>query len=277
MRHLEGSFTGSDAMQLFYQCWLPEDEPRAVLAIVHGIGEHGGRYSNLVNHLVPRDIGVYALDLRGHGRSPGKRGALDGWDQFVGDVDAFVQLVRREEPQTPLFLMGHSMGGLIVASYLLDRQAGLQGAVLSSPLLEEANVSAVLKQMVKLLNRVRPGFAFDSGLDPKSISRDPAEVQRYVDDPLVHSQVTVRLGSEMLRMLPLAHARAGQITLPLLVYHGEGDLLVPIGGSQRFHTEVGSPDRVFRSYPGGYHELHNDIDRQRVLTDLHSWLERHID
>ncbi|MFN2167342.1 MAG: serine aminopeptidase domain-containing protein, partial [Anaerolineae bacterium] len=82
---------------------------------------------------------------------------------------------------------------------------------------------------------------------------------------------------EMLRMLPLVHAQAGQITLPLLIYHGEGDLLVPIGGSQRFHTEVGSPDRVFRSYPGGYHELHNDIDRQRVLTDLHSWLERHID
>ncbi len=277
MQHQEGTFTGSGELELYYQCWLPFEPPRAVLAIVHGIGEHGGRYNHVVDRMVPCDIAVCAMDLRGHGQSPGKRGALERWDQYVEDVGAFLDAVRENYPDQPLFLMGHSMGGLICALYLEENQDGLAGAVLSAPLLAQANVPGLLKRAVRIVARVAPGVGFGATVDPSIISRDPAEVQRFVADPLIHRQATARLGSELLRVLPLAHKRAGNVTLPLLIYHGDDDQLVPVSGSQRFSSAVASPDRVFRIYPGGYHELHNDLNRNQVLDMLHAWLERHID
>jgi alpha-beta hydrolase superfamily lysophospholipase len=277
MQHQEGTFAGSDGLQLYYQCWLPFESPRAVLAIVHGIGEHGGRYNYVVDRMVPCDIAVCAMDLRGHGQSPGKRGAVDRWDQYVEDVGAFLDAVRKNYPNQPLFLMGHSMGGLICALYLEENQDGLAGAVLSSPLLAQANVPGLLKRAVRIVAKVAPGVGFSATVDPSIISRDPAEVQRFVSDPLIHREATVQLGSELLRVLPLAHKQAGNVTLPLLIYHGDDDQLVPVSGSQRFSSAVASSDRVFRIYPGGYHELHNDLNRDQVLGMLHAWLERHID
>ncbi|MCB9139897.1 MAG: lysophospholipase [Caldilineaceae bacterium] len=276
MRHITGELAASHAATLFYQSWRPEDEPRAVLILIHGFGEHGGRYNYLVDYLVPRGYAVYALDLYGHGRSPGQRGGLSEWEQYVQDADALVNLVKREEPNLPRFIMGHSMGGLIVASYLLDHQAGLNGAVLSAPLLEEANVSPLIKTAMKLLNRVTPGLSLSTSLDAGAISREPEEVLRYQQDSLNHDKASVRLGNEMLRMAPEVHRRAGEIVLPLLIYHGEGDQLVPISGSRRLADEVGSTDCTFVAYPGGYHELHNDLDRATVLADLYGWLERHL-
>ena len=157
MQHQEGTFTGSGELQLYYQCWLPFEPPRAVLAIVHGIGEHGGRYNHVVDRMVPCDIAVCAMDLRGHGQSPGKRGALERWDQYVEDVSAFLDTVRENYPDQPLFLMGHSMGGLICALYLEENQDGLAGAILSSPLLAQANVPGLLKRAVRIVAKVAPG------------------------------------------------------------------------------------------------------------------------
>lgn len=277
MQHEEGTFKGVGDLTLFWQAWLPDESPRAVLAIVHGFGEHCGRYRHLVDYLVPRGFAVYGFDLRGHGRSEGQRGAINSWDEYREDVVRFLQLVRESQPDSPLFLMGHSMGGLIVSNYAVIDQSGLTGVILSSPLLAQPHVAPLLRAASKILSKIRPNMSFDAGVNASTISRDPAEVKRYVDDPLVHSKATPRFSTEMDKTIAWTQSHAGQLTIPLLVIHGDADQLVPIAGSQRFYRNAGSTDKIFKVYPGGYHESINDIHRDQVLADIHAWLERHLD
>jgi alpha-beta hydrolase superfamily lysophospholipase len=277
MQHEEGTFTGTGDLSLVWQAWLPDEPPRAVLVIVHGFGEHCGRYRHLVDYLVPRGFAIYGFDLRGHGRSEGQRGAINSWDEFREDVARFLHLVREAQPDSPLFLMGHSMGGLIVSNYAVNDQSGLTGVILSSPLLAQPHVAPLLHAASRVLSKIRPNMSFDAGVDASAISRDPAEVKRYVDDPLVHSKATPRFSTEMDKTIAWTQERASQLTVPLLVIHGDADQLVPIAGSQRFYRNASSADKIFKVYPGGYHESINDIHRDQVLADIHAWLERHLD
>lgn len=276
MEHREGTFSGYGGLSLYYQCWRPEGVPRAVLVIVHGFGEHSGRYMNVVNHLVPRGIAVYALDHRGHGRSPGPRGHIQSWEEFREDVRAFVRKVSEMEPGLPLFLMGHSMGGLIVLEYALHHPEGLRGVIASGPALAQVGISPALMTLARLLSRLWPRFGLNTGLDATSISRDPEVVAAYQADPLVHSIGTARLGTEMSQAMRWTHEHAREWRLPLLILHGGADRLVPPEGSRRFFENVPIADKERIEYEGGYHEPHNDIHRDQVLADLERWLERHL-
>lgn len=276
MNHAEGTFHGFGGLQLYYQCWRPDGEPRAVLAIVHGFGEHSGRYMNVVNHLVPRGYAIYSFDHRGHGRSPGQRGHINSWEEFRQDVRAFLQMVSAQEPGRPLFLMGHSMGGLIVLEYALHYPEGLNGVIASGPVLAQVGISPVLMMVARLLSRIWPRFATNSGLDATAISRDPEVVAAYRADPLVHSTATARLGTEMGRATLWTHEHASEWRLPLLILHGGADRLVPPEGSRRFYENVPVADKERYEYEGGYHEPHNDVNRAQVLADLERWLERHL-
>jgi alpha-beta hydrolase superfamily lysophospholipase len=247
-----------------------------VLVIVHGFGEHSGRYMNVVNHLVPKGYAIYALDHRGHGRSPGPRGYINSWEEFREDVRAFVRRVAEREMGRPLFLMGHSMGGLIVLEYALHYPEGLKGVVASGPALAQVGVSPALMGMARVLSRIWPRFAMDTGLDATSISRDPEVVAAYQADPLVHSIGTARLGTEMTRAMLWTHEHAREWQLPLLIIHGSADRLVPPEGSHRFFENVPVADKEHIEYEGGYHEPHNDTHRAQVLADLERWLERHL-
>lgn len=287
MQHEEGTFKGVDDLSLFWQAWSPDEAPRALLVLVHGFGEHCGRYNYLVDYLAPRGIAVYGFDQRGYGRSAGKPGTIRSWDEYRADLRIFLQMVSDLHPDLPLILMGHSMGGLVVASYMVEDytvedfvvedQSGLAGVILSSPLLAKPNVSPVLHTASKILSRVAPGRIFDVGVDAQAISRDPAEVKRYVDDPLVHSKATPRLSTEMDKTIVSTQANAGQLTCPLLIFHGDSDQIVPITGSKHFYRNAGSADKIFKIYSGGYHESINDIDRDQVLADIHAWLEHHLE
>jgi len=277
MQHEEGTFKGVGDLSLFWQAWLPDDAPRAVLVIVHGFGEHSGRYNYLVDYLAPRGIAIYGFDQRGYGRSAGKPGTIRSWDEYRADLRAFLQLVRDRHPNLPLILMGHSMGGLVVGSYVEADQSGLAGVILSSPLLAKPNVSPIMHTASKILSRIAPGRIFDVGVDAQAISRDPAEVKRYVDDPLVHSKATPRLSTEMDKTIVSTQAHASQLTIPLLIFHGDSDQIVPITGSKHFYRNAGSADKIFKIYPGGYHESINDVDRNQVLADIHAWIEHHLD
>ena len=275
MEHREGTFTGAGGLELVYQCWRPE-APRGVLAIVHGIGEHSGRYPNVVSYLVERGYAVYGFDQRGHGRSPGQRGHVDAFADLREDVQAFLAMVSSAEPGRPLFLMGHSLGGLIVLNYVLYHPEGLQGVIASGPALAQTGVSPFLMSLARFLSRIWPRFSLDTNLDATAISRDQAVVAAYQHDPLVHSKATARLGAEMAAAMEWTQAHAADLHLPLLILHGGADRLVPPEASRVFFENVTFADKERHEYEGGFHEPHNDIHHQQVMADLERWLESHL-
>ncbi len=276
MKHIESTFQGSGEVELYYQCWRPEEETRAVLVIVHGFGEHSGRYMNIVDYLVPQGYAVYGFDHRGHGRSPGKRGHINEWGELREDVQAFLRLVGNQEPDLPLFLMGHSLGGLIVLESVLRNPEGLKGVIVSGPVLGQVGVSPFLLILSRILSRLCPQFTMDVKLDATAISRDPAVVKAYQEDPLVHSKATARFGAEMNSAIVWTQAHAADWCLPLLILHGGADRLSPAEGSRIFYENVNFPDKKRHEYEGGYHEPHNDIDYEQVIKDFEQWLENHL-
>jgi alpha-beta hydrolase superfamily lysophospholipase len=276
MEHREGTFQGAGGLELYYQRWRPEEGARAALAIVHGFGEHSGRYTNVMNHLVGRGYAIYGFDHRGHGRSPGQRGYINEWGEFREDVRAFLRMVSEGEPGRPLFLMGHSLGGLIVLEYALRHPEGLRGVIASGPALGQVGISPILLTLSRILSRVWPRLSLDTRLDATAISRDPTVVRAYQEDPLVHSKGTARLGTEMSEAIEWVQAHAADLRLPLLILQGEADRLVPPEASRAFFEKVTFPDKEWRGYEGGYHEPHNDIIRDQALSDLAGWLERHL-
>lgn len=277
MEHKVDTFLGFEGIGLYHQSWRP-GQPRAVVVLVHGFGEHSDRYGNVVGALVPRGFAVHAFDLRGHGRSEGARGHIRSWREFREDVRAFLHVVREQEGEgRPLFLFGHSMGGLIVLDYALRYPDALSGVIVSGPLLAQPGVSPFLLWLSRLLSRVWPSFTIDTGLDAGALSRDPEMVRAYEEDPLVHSRASARLGTEITATIAWVMDHAPAWRLPLLVLQGEADRLVPPEGSRRFVSLVTYPDVTYREYPGGYHEPHNDVQREEVLNDLVQWLEAHLE
>ena len=276
MKQAESKFLGAGGVALYTQSWQPDNAARGALLLVHGFGEHSGRYNYLVDYLIPRGYAVYGFDLRGHGRSPGPRGHIQHWAELRDDVRAFVTTVTAAQPLTPRFLFGHSFGGLIALNYALQFPAELQGVIASAPLLAQAKLSPILILISRILQRVKPDFPVNTKIDVKTISRDPAEIQRYAQDPLVHSIGTPRLAQEIDIAIAWTQAHAAEWRLPLLLYHGGADRLVPIAGSRTFYEQVTFPDKRWIEYPGGYHESHNDLDRLSVFTNLASWLDEHL-
>ncbi len=276
MRHNESKFDGFGGLELYYQRWRPEGEPEAVLAVVHGFGEHSGRYGNVVGRFVPKGYAVYAFDLRGHGHSPGPRGYVNAWAEFREDVKRFLELVHEQEAGREVFLLGHSMGGLIVLEYVLHHPEGLAGVVASGPLLARAGVSPFLMALSKVLSGILPRLTLDTGLDATTISRDPAVVEAYVNDPLVHSLGTPRLSTELTRAIEWTQAHAAEMALPCLIVHGSADRLVPPEGGRVFYENVALNDKERQVYEGYYHEVFNDIGKEQVLAAVEAWIERHL-
>ena len=275
--HDEGIFRGAGGVELFCRSRRLERDARAVLAIVHGHGEHSGRYANVVQALVPRGYAVYGFDHRGHGRSPGRRGHIDSWAEYRGDVGAFLQLIGNREPHRPVFLMGHSMGALVALDYLLHDSKGIRGAIISGAPIEPAGVAKpALVFLSRLLSGVCPRFPLNLALGTSALSRDAAVVKAYVADPLVHGRITARWGAETLAALAWVKARAPALNIPILFIHGEADRLNRSSGSRDFFDRVPIEDKTLHVYPEMYHELHNDFGYDRVLNDLERWLERHL-
>ncbi|HEY5483738.1 MAG TPA: lysophospholipase [Propionibacteriaceae bacterium] len=273
MQHGEGRFTGAGGVELYYQCWRPEGEPRAAVAIVHGVGEHSGRYTNVVGPLTEDGYAVYGYDQRGHGVSPGRRVHIDRWNDYRGDLAAFLGTVAEREGGRPIVVYGHSMGALVVLDYLLQRPPGLAGAIVSGAPLEPAGVAKpALVAMVRALSGVLPRLSVNLGLDVGALSRDPEVLQAYVADPLVTSRATVRWGAESLDTVRRVKEGMARIDVPLLVLHGEADALNMAEGARALFDAVPRADKTLRIYPGGYHEPHNDLDHDQAAADIKGWL-----
>jgi alpha-beta hydrolase superfamily lysophospholipase len=273
MQHTKRTIQSIDGLDLFWQTWTPDSAATAAMAIVHGFGEHSDRYMNAVNYFVPKGCAVYGFDLRGYGRSGGKRGHIDRWDDYVNDVKSFMDEVRQGTNGIPLFLWGHSLGGLIALDYAARCQDCLRGVITSGPLLGEVPVSPALVKISQVMSRVWPGFGMDIHLDATAVSRDPTVVQAYQKDTLVHSIATARFGTELNTARARVNQQAAQFKLPLLLMQGGADRLTPAASNRMYHDSVGSKDKQFVLYPDAYHELHNDLGAEHALADMFSWMQ----
>jgi alpha-beta hydrolase superfamily lysophospholipase len=277
MKHQEGFFKGIRETNIYYQSWLPEGEPKAVLLIVHGLAEHSGRYGNVVNHFVPLGYAVYGIDHIGHGKSEGDRVHVKRFDDYTNTLKAYFDKVRGSKPDKPVFLVGHSMGGLIGAVYLLDHQGELAGAVLSGPAVKiPSNVTPATIFVGKILSALIPGYGLIE-LEAEGVSRDPAVVQAYINDPLVYrGKMTSRLAAEMLQAMQTVTVQAAKITLPILIVQGSADRLVNPEGARELYEAVSSADKQIKIYDGFYHEVFNEPEHDKVLRDVELWLEGHL-
>ena len=272
-RHREGTFPGTGGLALYYQAWLPQGiQSRAVLVNLHGLGDHSGLYPTLADHFPQRAIATYAYDMRGNGRSPGQRAYLESWAEYREDLHAFISKVREWEPGLPVFVLGHSLGGLIVLDYALHFPAELSGVIASAPPLGKVGVPPLLMALGRIMSRIWPRFSLEVGMDLSGLARDPAVIQTVLTDPLFHRRGTARLSTEVTDTIARVQARAGDLAVPLLMLHGSADRMVPPDGSRNFFQKVRYPIREFLEYPGGYHGLFADWDHERVLGDVERWL-----
>jgi len=277
MKHEEGFFKGVREANIYYQSWLPESEPRAALLVVHGLAEHSGRYKTFVDHFVPMGYAVYGIDHLGHGKSDGERVYVKRFDDYTNTLKIYFDMIREWQPGKPIFLIGHSMGGLIGAVYLLNHQTELAGAILSGPAVKiPTDVTPVMRFVGKILSGLIPKLGL-VGLEADGVSRDPAVVQAYISDPLVHrGKMTARLAAEMLQAMQTINGQAARITLPILIVQGSADRLVDPAGARMLYDAVRSVDKEIKIYDGFYHEVFNEPERDKVLHDVEIWLEARV-
>jgi alpha-beta hydrolase superfamily lysophospholipase len=247
-----------------------------VIVNLHGLGDHSGLYPNLASHFPPRGIAIYAYDMRGNGRSPGQRAYLSSWREYRDDLDAFLRRVREWQQGVPLFLLGNSLGGLVVLDYALHHPEGLAGVIAAAPPLGEVGVPRFLMSLGRLMSRLAPRFSLRVGMDLTGLARDTSIIDAVVADPLFHRRGTARLSTELTTTIARVQEGAARFSLPLLILHGSADRMVPPDGSRQFFAKVRHPDREFREYPGAYHVLFADLDHERVLGDLERWVESRV-
>lgn len=280
MQESEGTFRAFDGTTIFHRTWRPDGEqgePHAVVLLVHGLGEHSGRYGHVAQVLVEAGYAVRALDHRGHGRSGGKRAFVKRYDEFLHDLHQFRTMVQREDPGVPLVLLGHSMGGNIAMGYTLGNQDGIAALVLSGPALQIGDDFSPLQLTVfSAIAKIAPGLR-PQGLSDEAISRDPAVVKAYRDDPLVYGgKVSAGLGAALIGAMESFPARYEQLRLPILVVHGTDDRLADVAGSRALEAGAVNADVTAYYYDGLFHEVFNEPERDRVLADVTDWLGAHL-
>jgi alpha-beta hydrolase superfamily lysophospholipase len=272
--HEEHFFHAADGLRLFYRSWsVPA--PRGQVALVHGFAEHCGRYDHVAACLNAAGWSVAAVDYRGHGQSGGKRAHIDAFEEYLGDVEAFLGEARRAGGADRPVLLGHSQGGLIAARYAELHPDELRALALSSPFMGLAVQLPALKVLAgRMMSKVWPSFSMPSGVDPAWVSRDEAAVARYAADPLVSRITTARWFTEVTRAQAVTLAEASRLALPLLIQQAGADRLALVDATRRLFAGAGSQDKHLEVYEGYYHEIFNEVGKDRVLTDLTAWLGR---
>jgi len=261
--------------EIAVRSWRPEGKPRGVVTIVHGVKSHGGYYGWAAEQLVGSGLAVYALDLHGRGKSSGERLYLEKIGDYLADVDALVSLAKAREPGLPVFLFGHSAGGVISCVYTLENQPKLAGLICESFAFQVAAPDFVLT-LLKGLASIAPRLPV-LNLKNEDFSRDPKAVQAMKDDPLVAREAQpARTVAELLRATDRLRREFPLITLPVLILHGTADKVTRPSGSQFFFDTAGSKDKALKLYEGHSHDLLNDVDRQVVMADVKGWLNAHL-
>ncbi len=274
MQNEAGTFLSTaNGAKIFWQVWLPGTAVKAVVVLAHGYGEHCDRYGHVGEALAGAGYALYALDHHGHGRSDGGRGQLPGFDCYLNDFGALIEMAQSAHPGVKTFIYGHSMGGCIALNYALTRPENLAGVIATGSLLKFGVEPPALKTaFVKLLDKVVPNLTLSGDIDTSTICRDEAVVEAYVNDPLVHDQLSMRLGKEMMSRAAYALDHAGDLAIPALLMHGGADRLTSPLGTRLFVERVKHDDVTHIEYEGLYHEIHNEPEQEKVIADIIAWL-----
>ncbi|PEN14090.1 lysophospholipase [Longibacter salinarum] len=266
-----------DGLHLVTKHWTTTD-PRGCVLLVHGYGEHSGRYGHVADAMNDRGIEVYAYDQRGYGRSEGPRAYVDSFDDYVDDLELAIAHVRRRINDQPLYLFGHSMGGAVVLQYALQRQHdGIDGLILSSPAIEvDPDIAPILRKSAHIVSALVPRLPVVPSPEGR-ISRDPDVVDEAEEDPLnYHGRIRARIGAEFLRINREIQQKQSALSLPFLIVHGTADSVTSPEASQRLYDEAQSRDRTLRLYDGLYHETFNEPERDEVINDICRWLDERL-
>ena len=274
-----GEFAGSDGVRIFYR-HFPAESERARLVIAHGLGEHSGRYGNVVERLHPRGISIWVPDHRGHGQSDGKRGHVLNFMQYLIDLKSMIELARAgKSDNRKCFLLGHSMGGLIAIYYAQRFSELVDGVVASSPALGMAvKVPAAKKILGSFLSYLWPSLTMGNELDAGKISHDQNVVSAYQNDPMVHDRVSTRFFTELVAAMETVDQQFASLKVPILMQLAGDDHLVNARTARRFFEKLKTTDKTLHVYENLYHEIYNELEgqREKVLTDLEDWLEERV-
>ena len=273
---IEGTFNGADGTELFFRVIEPLTAPKAAVIIVHGHGDHSAGMQNLFTRLVKSGYVVYTFDLRGHGKSTGKRGFIQSWDEFREDLHVFRNLVALDQPERPLYIVGHSLGGLITLEYALDHSEGISGIIAISPAISY-EVTPLEQLGMALMGKVKPDYRINKSRNIFLLKKNSAKHAKYYSDRLRHNIVTPGLGSGLVQAISSLENQAQSIKLPLLLQYGLDDKITPPTKLNQFFHRVASKDKKLYEYPFAQHRPFDEEGKEKFLGDLVGWLDGQID
>jgi alpha-beta hydrolase superfamily lysophospholipase len=273
MKTFEWEWKSPDGLMMYSKGWAPEGDPKAVVCLVHGLGEHIGRYNHVGATFSDAGYALLGFDLRGHGKSGGRRGHTSSYDAILDDVTTFIQNAKERYPGKPCFLYGHSLGGNLVLNYILRRKPDLKGVIATSPWLKLAFQPPASKVALgRIMNNIAPGFSQTSGLETAALSYDPAVAAAYVNDPLVHDKISARMFVSTYESGLYAFEHAAEFPLPLLLMHGADDRITSAEASRQFGAAA--PKFVTtRIWEKCLHEVHNEAVKGEFLKTMTDWLD----
>lgn len=272
----ETKFHTQDGVEIFEKTWGCQS-PKALVIIAHGIAEHIERYAYVASQINAKGYAAVGWDLRGHGRSSGKRNYVHRFTKYLDELDQVLDRARASYPGLPIFLLGHSMGGGIAAYYAIDRQPDLSGVILSAASVKiNEDLSPLLQKVSGFMSAIAPKLPTIK-LDSQMISRDPQVVKDYDSDPLNYrGGILARTASELLKTTGIISEKVLDFSLPVLIIHGGSDQLTYPAGSEEFHDKISVKDKTLKIYPDLYHEILNEPERDEVIDDICSWIEARI-
>ena len=277
MDYLEWNWKTNDGLEMHAADWLPSGKPRAVVCLIHGLGEHIGRYQCVAEALTDSGYILAGYDIRGFGKSQGPRGFTPSLEAYLDDFDSFLSKVSERYPGVPLFLYGHSMGGMLVLAYAPIRHPAIKGVISSAPGLKSQLETQKFKILLtKVMGRIYPTLSLPSGLDVPEICSDPKVVEIYIKDPLVHTTITTGWGLAMLKAIALAYQNAPGFPFPLLLMHASDDKLGYVSGSEAYAKLAPKEKITFKVWQGLKHEIHNEPERDQVFKVMIDWLNSKI-
>ncbi|MEH6551480.1 MAG: lysophospholipase [Pseudomonadales bacterium] len=273
MSHLESTFE-SPIGNIYYQQWSPAQDIKAVIMLIHGLAEHSSRYQHFADYFTQLGYAVCAIDLPGHGKSAGTPGYIDKFADFTRTVTRFLDLIKTQHADLPIYLVGHSMGGLISTTILLDHQAEISGCILSGPAISSPiQPPAFQLYIIKLLSMLVPKLGV-LALDSAGVSRDPKVVEKYINDPLNYTgKLSARIVSELFKGMANIRTRANEITTPILILHGGEDSMAAPEGSQLLFDRCQSNNKNLHIYPDLYHEIFNEPEQEAIFGEIANWLQ----